>query len=1542
MLNSLYNKTVTKVLGKLTSPPTSRSGNYSTSTNNRMQRLERDWSDDDEEEDQDTDWINEEAKVIFDNLDMHFITRQIIAMSRITPPPSSSSNAHTPAPHTNTNDSPQVSKLMSSLSESDNIQPLIFNLSDTPLNSTTLPTLSHQSVDIGWVSPGSKSQTPSIPHVFEICYQLKSYLSSSPLNLSLITCSNGKTRTGIVVACYLKYSTLVDSSFDGFNLFCSRRCSNLSTRKSISNSIPPSLKQFFRNFDDCCELSGFPNPSTLTLKSIGISGVPVDDIPCIDIWSSSSQIYSSSAVDSESLQQWDEESGFYKINLDILGDFVIICRFGGEYKEDVNDPTKVLFRYANSTGFLCQGAYELGKEKVDMMKRYAGSFDEDDFKVVLLFDVPSTPSDQSPSLPTVCTEGEAYDLGWSSLSKHHALFPSSEACEIIVDKGYPLEVATIALQLGNNDVQRAIELLRDTLGTLCDRLGAHNNGRRGSSDGNIVIRRSNSEGHLNFIDVTNSDRVPQDNFSTEEDESTLLLDAIEKLNLNLSSPGPEDAVFVRSDEASSPLSAELVVVTSPPMPDGSEIERAISGRKGNRRVTIASNVPERVEVKTPEKKGGREEYEDDEENSKFVDARSLATPPTNKKDRRESRSKTNPETSKSPVATLFAPDEKSSSSTTSTTSNSTDQADPSEEVKDMLIQLKQAGISLDDLIKMKQGNLPWNEVERRSSNAAGTAAPVKKEPEAPPQPPANPAEAMKAMFAKRAAAEKQQDTQPAVSPPANPADAIKAMLAKKESAAPPQPPANPGDAMKAMFAKRAAEAQKPTQQPTQGQNKTQPQSSDTTTTTTPPPATTTGVPLNKDPAFTKYFKMLKMGIPLPAVKQQMMKDSVDPSIMDQDHKLPYVPKPPLKLDPAYSKYFKMLKMQIPLPAVKQAMIKDGLDPNILDCDHDKPLPNIIPGAKTKAVKKKKKKEPKTWDKDAPKLKDDERFTKYFKMRKMGLPVGAVQNAMVKDGLDPKIIEYDPEKSLSQHEAEKEDEADDSPVVEEKPKAPKRRRKKLDWKPIGKDKVDKDSIWGDVSGLNLDLDMEEFDTLFVAQPSPDQKQKKAAAAATNKDGTPKKKKASVQVINPKRGMNCGISLARIKVAFPVVAEAIDMLKENVVTPEQLMVLKECLPDKDEKYGLEQYLKKNGPGVEELCEAEKFMCAVIPVSNPSAKIDALVLKSNFATRRNEIIETAKAVETACDDVRISHRLKKLLAIILKVGNQLNVDGGNKAHAFTIESLLKLNQAKAFDRKTSILHYLVMVVKRNDEKNNETLLKFKEDIKSIVKAEKISFSQMVLDELRKLQKELTSLTKVAEDESDRIKNCGDEGLVTSLRMSVSELAGQRSRLKTSDGTTHFDKAILDNNDLALTPIGRFSIDAKVALEEMKAYAEKTQEKFNNVLKYFGENDSLTPIQFFSTLGAFVKAFDSAVEDVQKEEKRKAREKRLLKMKEEKETEAERKRKLKEGGGGEGSPRGSSSSRGSGAKLGDLPTTPRQKGKIQASRRASTMTSTPKDFGF
>jgi hypothetical protein len=118
----------------------------------------------------------------------------------------------------------------------------------------------------------------------------------------------------------------------------------------------------------------------------------------------------------------------------------------------------------------------------------------------------------------------------------------------------------------------------------------------------------------------------------------------------------------------------------------------------------------------------------------------------------------------------------------------------------MLLQLSQAGIGVDDLIRMK-GVL----------QGGGGDTPVKDDPDVPSvavpgmfarsdaEPAASPAEAMKAMFAKRAA---QEETPP---PPANPADAMKAMFAKRAGAAdpPPAPPANPADALKAHFASRS-------------------------------------------------------------------------------------------------------------------------------------------------------------------------------------------------------------------------------------------------------------------------------------------------------------------------------------------------------------------------------------------------------------------------------------------------------------------------------------------------------------------------------------------------------------------------------------------------------------------------------------------------------------------------------------------------------------------------------------------------------------------
>ncbi|XP_023210420.1 WASH complex subunit 3-like [Centruroides sculpturatus] len=45
---------------------------------------------------------------------------------------------------------------------------------------------------------------------------------------------------------------------------------------------------------------------------------------------------------------------------------------------------------------------------------------------------------------------------------------------------------------------------------------------------------------------------------------------------------------------------------------------------------------------------------------------------------------------------------------------------------------------------------------------------------------------------------------------------------------------------------------------------------------------------------------------------------------------PEKPKMTISQDPRYSKYFKMINLGVPVGAVKQKMITEGVDPNILD------------------------------------------------------------------------------------------------------------------------------------------------------------------------------------------------------------------------------------------------------------------------------------------------------------------------------------------------------------------------------------------------------------------------------------------------------------------------------------------------------------------------------------------------------------------------------------------------------------------------------------
>lgn len=228
-------------------------------------------------------------------------------------------------------------------------------------------------------------------------------------------------------------------------------------------------------------------------------------------------------------------------------------------------------------------------------------------------------------------------------------------------------------------------------------------------------------------------------------------------------------------------------------------------------------------------------------------------------------------------------------------------------------------------------------------------------------------------------------------------------------------------------------------------------------------------------------------------------------------------------------------------------------------------------------------------------------------------------------------------------------------------------------------------------------------------------------------------------------------------------------------------------------------------------------------------------------------------ACEQLSKSIRLRKLLGIVLNVGNRLNTAGPStkgKAGAFTLESLLKLNQAKAFDKKTTFLHYIIVIVKRNDEE----LLTFKDDLSAVFLAGKIYWDQCILD-LEEAEDQLENLRMVA---------------LKQARQMRPEWVNKRRGKKVSDNCSISDESISLEEEVSMlrsTDIGCFTLSAIKEISALREKVEKTQRTYRKLLEYFGEDEKggMQTHELFEIIVTFSRNFDSALKEVEATEKEK-----------------------------------------------------------------------------
>lgn len=99
----------------------------------------------------------------------------------------------------------------------------------------------------------------------------------------------------------------------------------------------------------------------------------------------------------------------------------------------------------------------------------------------------------------------------------------------------------------------------------------------------------------------------------------------------------------------------------------------------------------------------------------------------------------------------------------------------------------------------------------------------------------------------------------------------------------------------------------------------------------------------------------------------------------------------------------------------------------------------------------------------------------------------------------------------------------------------------------------------------------------------------------------------------------------------------------------------------------------------------------------RIHSILLKSRLcfsSSQKSSDPTDIFLAQAACEELRSSRMFLKLLEAVLKTGNRMNV-GTNRgdAHAFKLDTLLKLVDVKGTDGKTTLLHFVVQEIIRSE---------------------------------------------------------------------------------------------------------------------------------------------------------------------------------------------------------------------------------------------------------
>uniref|UniRef100_A0A803MB44 Formin-like protein n=1 Tax=Chenopodium quinoa TaxID=63459 RepID=A0A803MB44_CHEQI len=255
-------------------------------------------------------------------------------------------------------------------------------------------------------------------------------------------------------------------------------------------------------------------------------------------------------------------------------------------------------------------------------------------------------------------------------------------------------------------------------------------------------------------------------------------------------------------------------------------------------------------------------------------------------------------------------------------------------------------------------------------------------------------------------------------------------------------------------------------------------------------------------------------------------------------------------------------------------------------------------------------------------------------------------------------------------------------------------------------------------------------------------------------------AKIFILDARRSQNIAIVIRSLGITRN---ELIEGLQEGKgLNVEILEKLTRITPTREEKIQILAFEGDAG----RLADAESFLYHLLKaVPSAFTRVSTMLFRFNYGSEIHQLKESLQTLDSACTELRNRGVFLKLLEAILKAGNRLNAGTARgDAKAFNLTALRKLSDYKSSDGKTTLLHFVVHEVVRNEgrrcvmnrnnslsrtnsQKNSSSNLK-PEESKSKEEQEK-EFLQLGLPVVGGLSSEFTNVKKAATLDYDTISS-------------------------------------------------------------------------------------------------------------------------------------------------------------------------------------------------